>query len=183
VRTTTGLGGTRLARWARTAGSTAAERGLVSGCDAVAPDLSQVLWRARTVRASPAAVWRWLPQLRVAPYSWDLVDNLGRRSPRTVDPDAPPLAVGQRALVVFRVAAFTPGEELVVLHRGAISMAMSYRVLPHPRGCRLLVTVRCGYPRGPLGAVLRALLPLGDAVMVDKQLRTLGGLAERDGPL
>ena len=165
--------------WAVTAGSTPAERALDYACDDVAPDLPQQLWRARTVRAAPAAVWRWLPQLRVAPYSWDLVDNLGRRSPRTIDPDAPPLAVGQRALVVFRVAAFEPEDHLTVLHRGAVSMAMTYRVLPDQDGARLVVKVRCGYPRGPLGRVLGAGLPLGDAVMVDKQLRTLGALAER----
>ncbi|GAB2922807.1 hypothetical protein GCM10027047_20070 [Rhodococcus aerolatus] len=173
--------GARVGGWGRTAGSTAAERGLHYACDDVAPDLGQQLWRARTVRASPAAVWRWLPQLRVAPYSWDLVDNLGRRSPRTVDPDAPPLAVGQRALLVFAVASFAVDDHLTVLHRGAVSMAMTYRVLPHPRGSRLVVKVRCGYPGGPLGRALAALLPVGDAVMVDKQLRTLGGLAERDG--
>ena len=164
--------------WAVAAGSTADERARRYPCDDLAPDLPQQLWRARTVAAPPAAVWRWLPQLRVAPYSWDLVDNLGRRSPRTIDPDTPALAVGQRALLVFEVASFVPGEHLTVLHRGAVGMAMTYAVLPRGPQSRLVVKVRCGYPGGVLGRVLSAALPLGAAVMVAKQLRTLGGLAE-----
>lgn len=164
---------------ARTGGSSAAERGERYACDEVAPDLTQPLFRARTVAAEPATVYRWLGQLRVAPYSWDLIDNLGRRSPGTIT-DHRPLQVGQRALVIMRVCSFVVDDHLTVLTRGRWSMAMTYRVRAVAGGTRLAVKVRCGYPSTPDGWAGRVLLPWGDAVMVHKQLATLAGLAEDD---
>lgn len=161
-----------------TGGSTAAERVEHYPCDELAPELDQELFRARTVAAPPPVVFRWLTQLRRAPYSYDLVDNLGRRSPRTLDPAAPPLAVGQRALIVFRVVAFAVDDHLTVATRGRWSMVMTYRVRAVPGGTRLVVKLRCGYPATLDGRLGRALLPWGDWVMVRRQLAVLGGLAE-----
>lgn len=42
--------------------------------------------RAVGVAASPEKVFAWLGNLRVAPYSYDWVDNAGRRSPRRCAP-------------------------------------------------------------------------------------------------
>src|SRR5690242_14291682 len=46
-------------------------------CDDLVPFPSRELWRGVTVAAPPSAVWPWLCQLRLAPYSYDWVDNLG----------------------------------------------------------------------------------------------------------
>lgn len=164
---------------ARTGASTPAERGERYACDEIAPELDQPLFRARTVAAEPPTVYRWLGQLRVAPCSWDLVDNLGRRSPRTVT-DHRPLQVGQRALSIMRVCSFVVDDHLTVLTRGRWSMAMTYRVRAVAGGTRLVVKVRCGYPSTPDGWVGRLLLPWGDGLMVRKQLATLAALAEAD---
>lgn len=51
-------------------------------CDDVVQSPVLQLWRGVTVERLPADVWPWLCQLRLAPYSYDWLDNLGRRSPR-----------------------------------------------------------------------------------------------------
>ena len=65
-------------RW----GVTAAETARHYPCDDVVPTPALQAWRGVSVAAAPERVWPWLVQLRLAPYSYDWIDNLGRRSPR-----------------------------------------------------------------------------------------------------
>ena len=51
------------------------------GCDDVVPDPTFEAWRGVTVHADADRVWARVRQVRLAPYSYDLLDNLGRRSP------------------------------------------------------------------------------------------------------
>jgi hypothetical protein len=39
-------------------------------------------WRGIRIEAPAGAVWPWVAQIRLAPYSYDRIDNRGRRSPR-----------------------------------------------------------------------------------------------------
>lgn len=159
-------------RWGVTRGETR----LRLGCDAFVPDPTLEAWRAVTVRASPPLVWRRLRQVRVAPYSYDLVDNLGRRSPRELL-DVPDPVVGDpftRALGrdQGRVLAVDPGRELTATIMGA---HLSYAVLPHADGSRLVLKVVARTRRW-----LAPALSVGDLVMARKQLLTLKRLAEDD---
>jgi hypothetical protein len=164
-------------------GSTAAERALRLPCDDLVPDPDDVAWRAVSVRAAPATTFRWLCQMRVAPYSYDLLDNLGRRSPRTLTPGLDDLAVGQRIATIFEVASFARDEQLTMVLRRARAafgdLAITYATLPDGDGTRLLVKLRVVYPRNLWGRAARHLLMPGDLVMMRKQLKTFAGLAER----
>ena len=51
-------------------------------CDDCVASPTVRVWRAVTVEAPAAAVWSWIAQLRLGPYSYDWLDNLGHRSPR-----------------------------------------------------------------------------------------------------
>jgi hypothetical protein len=170
---------------AATWGSTEAERALEFACDRFVADPDDALYRAVTVEAPPAALFRWLCQLRAAPYSYDLIDNLGRRSPRSLTPGLERLEVGQRMMTVFRLVAFEPDRHITaVLHRPRplfAELAVTYLIVPETADrCRLVAKVAVAYPRGPIGATTRAVLPIGDLVMMRKQLLTLSGLAQRD---
>ena len=67
------------------------------------------------VDARPAArCFRWLCQLRVAPYSYDWIDNRGRRSPQELTPGLDQLEVGQTFMSFFVLRSFTPGRELTL---------------------------------------------------------------------
>src|SRR5256885_15092151 len=73
-------------------------------CDRYLTDADDAYWRAIDVRAPVADVYRWLCQLRIAPYSYDWIDNFGRSSPRELVPGLDEIAAGQRVMTIFRVA-------------------------------------------------------------------------------
>jgi len=165
-------------------GSTAAERAEPFPCDALLPGAEWELYRAVDAQAPPERVFRWLCQLRVAPYSYDLVDNRGRRSPRTLTPGLDRLAVGQRIMSMFRLAAFEPGRSLTAVSRGRLfgEVAVSYTVRPRRGGgSRLVAKLLVNPSRGwPWSLPARLLLAPGDLVMMRRQLLNIAALAARE---
>src|SRR5947209_7171649 len=65
-------------RW----GVTQAETERWYPCDDLVKVQMLQAWRGVTVGTSAEYVWPWVTQIRLAPYSYDLIDNLGRRSPQ-----------------------------------------------------------------------------------------------------
>jgi hypothetical protein len=181
-------------------GSTAEERDATYPCDALIERPDRVLYRAVDVAAPADLVFRWLCQLRLAPYSYDWIDNLGRRSPPQLTPGLDRLEVGQTVATMFRLASFEEGRSITF---GADSwlfgrVAITYRAVPVDVGagagadtgpdaatgaCRLVVKLVVAWPPGVLGPVMRAVLPAGDLVMMRRQLLNLKALAERDASL
>jgi hypothetical protein len=162
-------------------GETPAERLTPLPCDEMVPAAQLVLHRAVPVAAPAAVMFRWLCQLRVAPYSYDLLDNRGRRSPRSLTPGLEELEVGQRMCLIFTLASFTPDEQVTLDltdpggRRAFGRVALTYAVFPAgPSASRLYARVRAA----GLDPVRRLALPWGDLVMMRKQLRTLAALAE-----
>jgi hypothetical protein len=169
-------------------GVTGAERAEPFPCDVRCATPDAALFRGVTIAAEEALVFRWLCQLRAAPYSYDWLDNGGRRSPPELTPGLDRLAVGQIVMTIFDLVAFEPGRSLTIVNRvrrGARPLFgevwVSYLVRPGPAGsCRLLAKLLVRYPHTFLGAVMRRVLPLGDLVMMRRQLLELKRLAERD---
>jgi hypothetical protein len=158
-------------------GSHAEEREQPFPCDDVMPDPDVVAWRAVDVEAPASVLFRWLCQLRVAPYSYDWIDNFGRRSPRQLIPSLNELAVGQRMMSIFEIVDFATDSHITLRMRpGRLGMegAVTYQVVPvGPDRSRLVVKVVMRTPR-----VLRQFLAVGDFIMMRKQLLTLRHLAE-----
>jgi hypothetical protein len=164
-------------------GSTPAERAAAFPCDRVLADPEVALWRAVDVAAPAEVTFRWLCQLRVAPYSYDWIDNLGRRSPQELTPGLEQLEAGQRFMTMFVLEDFEPGRSLTLRHAGRLwgRIAVTYRVSPEgPERSRLAVKLLARFPRrSALRLPFRALLPAGDLVMMRRQLLNLQALAER----
>jgi hypothetical protein len=158
-------------------------------CDELLEGPREEWFRAVTVAADRGTVFRWLCQLKVAPYSYDLLDNAGRRSPRNLTPGAEHLETGQRVMRIFRLADFSPGRHMTLIlddPRGARlfgEFAVTYAVHdeghgPVPGTTRLLAKLVVGGEEGVLGRLRRPLLAWGDLLMMRRQLLTLRKRAE-----
>ena len=168
-------------------GTTEGERELPFPCDRVLPEPRAAYFRGVTVYARPDVLFRWLCQLRVAPYSYDWIDNRGRQSPQQLTPGLDDLAIGQRVMGSFEIVDLERDRHITARTRGDSSLAGRFGeiaatyliVSTRNEECRLLVKMVVRYPRGPIGWLIRAFLPLGDLIMMRKQLLNLKRLAER----
>jgi hypothetical protein len=169
-------------------GITPAERQLVFPCDAIISNPDDSLYRGVTIHAPAETVFRWLCQMRVAPYSYDWIDNGGRQSPRQLSVGLEHLEVGQDMMRIFDLVDFEKDRQVTLRikprSRAARSfgdIAVSYLIVPgEQRSCRLVVKLVARYPSGAKGGLMAALLPWGDLVMMRRQLLNFKWLAERD---
>ena len=160
-------------------GATPAEVTRDYPADAAVQGPTVAMTRAVTVRASVGTTWRWLCQLSVAPYSYDWVDNPGRRSPRELTPGADDLVVGQEIVKVYTLTSVEAPRQWTGLAQGW--MAATYAVEPDPHDparCRLVCRMVAAAPT-PLTRLRARALAWGDLPMLRKQLLTLQSLAER----
>ena len=97
-------------------GANASEKAAVMPCD-----------------APSTTVFAWLCQLRVAPYSYDVLDNFGRRSPRRRTAGMRHLEVGQRFMTGFRLHSFVEDEHITLRMKRVV---VTYAVSPQHRGTR-----------------------------------------------
>ena len=133
-------------------------------------------WRGVSVKAPAAAVWPWVAQIRIAPYAYDWIDNLGRRSPGHLV-GLPEPRIGEAFTTAGgrqtgRIVSVDPGRQLTGTIMGAF---MSYVLVPDGHdSTRLLLKVVMQTNRwAALG------LCLGDLVMARRQLLTFKRLAEQ----
>jgi len=172
-------------RWreiGRTWGTDEAERRIAYPCDRFLPEQGDAWYRGVTVRADPATLFRWLCQLRVAPYSYDWIDNFGRRSPRELQPGVDQLELGQRFMSIFELVEFETNRHLTLRPVGSRwfpPLVVSYCIEPTDgAGCRLLVKLAVQLGPSLRDRAIRALGPWLDGFMMRRQLLNLKELAE-----
>ncbi len=170
---------------ARIWNTTPADRAIAFPCDRYVREPHVNSYRAIEIDAPAEIVYRWFCQLHLAPYSYDWIDNYGRRSPRGLIPGADQVEVGQRWFIkIFELAEFEPGRQ-ITLHIGRArwfwgpDVGATYLLVPHgPNSCRLVVAVASYVDPGVLGELRRNIYPWGELLMMSKQLRTFKKLAE-----
>jgi hypothetical protein len=168
------------------------EQNIIYPCDRFIKRFDAIYYRGVTIHATAQIIFRWLCQPKVAPYSYDLLDNFGKRSPRTLTPGMDQLVIGQLIMNKFRLVDFEKDKQVTLLthepksesrHRYFESLfgeiAISYLIVPQgSNACRLLVKIIVQYPAGISGRLMSILLPWGDKVMMRKQLLNLKKLSE-----
>jgi hypothetical protein len=133
-------------------GTASQERLLDFPCDHLIEVCDDTYFRGISIKASPEVIFRWLCQMRIAPYSYDWIDNLGRQSPRKLASELDELSVGQDVMTIFELVDFRSGHHLTIRvkrNRFALRMfgdvAVSYIIVPKNAGnCRLLVKPQPG---------------------------------------
>src|SRR5205823_982583 len=118
-------------------------------CDAFVASPTLRAWRGVSVAAPPEAVWPWVAQVRLAPYSYDWIDNLGRRSPRELaglpEPQAGERFTTAGGRKMGRIVSVDPGRQLTGTIMGAV---MSYVLVPQDHDTtRLLLKIVMRAPR------------------------------------
>lgn len=171
----------------QTWGTEAQERELIYPCDRFIPEPAAALFRGVTINAPAEIIFRWLCQMRVAPYSYDWIDNFGRQSPPQLTPGVEHLVVGQNVMTIFDLVDFEVGRHVTIrikphsiASRVFGDAVASYLIVPSAdKTCRLLVKLVGRYPRGAMGILMAAFLPWGDLIMMRRQLLNFKQLAER----
>jgi hypothetical protein len=143
--------------------------------------------RAITINAPPDAVWPWLVQAgltRAGWYSYDLLDNLGRRSAQRIIPELQHLAPGdivpmspdgKQGIGVYSLDAPT---SMVWSAPGETSWA--WQLDARPDGTTRLVTrIRSRMQPNPRSIAFYAVVEIADIWMIRKMLLNLRERAER----
>jgi hypothetical protein len=170
----------------KTWGTTAAERELVFPCDRLIARPDGTFFRGVTIEAPARIIFRWLCQMRVAPYSYDWLDNGGRQSPRELTVGLEELASGQTVMRIFDLVDFARNEQLTIRLKPQSpsskvfgDIAVSYLIIPTSGlSCRLVVKLVVKNPYGIRGRLMGAFLPWGDLIMMRRQLLNFKRLAE-----
>ena len=163
--------------------------GPVAGDDLI-PDARLVAIRSITITAPPTRVFPWLRQMgfgRAGWYSWDLIDNLGRKSATVIRPEWQNLSSGDTmpgGPIGFTAVVVNPPTTLVLELRGRgrlarrIRFSLAYELRELPAGTRLVTRVRSRIDL-PLGRfVERFVLGPGDGFMLRRQLVNVARRAE-----
>ncbi len=158
--------------------------GAVVGDD-VCVDAQVAATRCITIPAPPADVFPWIRQMgfgRAGWYSYDWIDNLGRKSATAVNPDWQDVHSGSAvpggpidfvAVIVEEPRAFLLGFTPRGRLENRFCFSLAYELRDDPVGTRLVTRMRAR-TRCPGGFLVdRFLLAPGDGVMVRKQLLNL----------
>ncbi len=170
-------------------GSTEKERSDLYRCDNFVKSFDEIYFRAVSVFATKEVIFRWLCQLKIAPYSYDWIDNFGRKSPIELTPGADQLTIGEPVMTIFELLDFERNKSLTIRIKNRSSaekifgeFTVTYQIIESSENCRLIAKVIAKYPNGLYGRILKLVLPFGDMIMMRKQLLTLKQLSESSQP-
>lgn len=107
-------------------GTSFEDRNIVFPIDQFVEREGQTVFRAITINQSPEKIWPWLGQLRLSPYSYDWLDNGFHKSPRQLDPDLPPISVGDPFMVWPHVVDVKPFQSITFLCRSISDLSVRY---------------------------------------------------------
>lgn len=158
--------------------------------DDLCPNARITATRCITIAAPPSAVFPWLRQMgfgRAGWYSYDWIDNLGRKSATDIEPHWQTLTTGDTlpgGPADFDTVVVDPPRALVMrlAQKGratrSTNFVLAYELRDCAQGTRLVTRMRARIdaPGGPL--IEKLLLAPGDGIMLRRQLLNVARRAE-----
>jgi len=146
------------------------------------------LLRSVEIRSNAADIFLWLKQLRVAPYSYDLLDNGGRKSPGYVIENLPPLRLNTHFLLAFHICGFEENSHIVCrfcepinppVNRYMKDLYLEYRITEHGGKSRLWCKLKGHFHRDISSRGFYFIYSVANWIMMTRQLKNIRRLSEQ----
>lgn len=145
------------------------------------------LLRSVEINAGVPDIFVWLKQLRIAPYSYDFIDNKSRKSPEYIIENLPPLKVNTHYLLAFHIYDFAENSFITGRYCEPINqpvnlymkdMYIEYRIEDKGKTAKLWCKVKGYYYPDIFSRGFFRVFSLANKVMMTKQLHNIKKLSE-----
>ncbi|MHC1733846.1 MAG: hypothetical protein AB9888_17685 [Bacteroidales bacterium] len=145
------------------------------------------LLRTVGIDARPHDIFLWLKQLRVAPYSYDFIDNRRRKSPGFIIENLPPLRINTHFLLAFHISEFEEDSFIVCRFCEPVNppfnlclqgLYIEYRIAGNDNKTRLWCKVSGYIKRNPASGVFFSAFSLANKIMMTRQLKNIKKYSE-----
>jgi hypothetical protein len=145
------------------------------------------LLRCIEVCADASDIFVWLKQLRVAPYSYDVIDNRGKKSPDYIIENLPPLKVNTHYLLAFHIFEFEENSFIVCRFCEPINLPLNlymkdlfveYRIVEQGTKTKLWCKIK-GYFNSDISSKgFFFIFSVVNRIMMARQLKNIKKLSE-----
>jgi hypothetical protein len=145
------------------------------------------LYRSIEIATGPSEIFTWLKQLRIAPYSYDLIDNRWRKSPDYIVENLPPLKVNAHYLLAFHVLEFEENSFIACRFCEPIntpvnlymkSLFIEYRIAGQGSKSKLWCKLKGHYNRDILSIGFFYTFSVVNKIMMTRQLKNIKRFSE-----
>lgn len=156
------------------------------------PDISntecRTLLRCIEIRADASDIFVWLKQLRIAPYSYDFIDNRSRKSPDFIIENLPPLKVKTHYLLAFHIIEFEENSFIACRFCEPINspvdlymkgLYFEYRIEEQGNKARLWCKIKGYFNTDISSKGFFYIFSVVNRIMIYKQLKTIRKLSEQ----
>jgi hypothetical protein len=156
------------------------------------PDISNTdcreLIRCIEIGADASDIFVWLKQLRIAPYSYDCIDNRCRKSPDYIIENLPPLKVNTHYLLAFHIFEFVENSFIVCRFCEPINSPVNlymkglffeYRILEQGTKTKLWCKIKGYFNTDLTSKGFFFIFSVINKIMMARQLKNIKKLSER----
>jgi len=146
------------------------------------------LLRCIEIHAHASDIFVWLKQLRIAPYSYDFIDNTGRKSPDFIIENLPPLKVNTHYLLAFHIFEFVENSFIACrfcepinppLNLYMTGLFIEYRIAEQGSRTKLWCKIKGYYNTDIFSKGFFFVFSVVNKIMITRQLKNIKKLSER----